>query len=66
MKATIVISVLLGLALLALTGEPAALAAGIAVSQRTAVTQEPVVMLLSGASLLTIASLVRRYVPDRP
>ncbi len=62
MKATITLGVvLLGLALLAVASEPTALAAGIAASQQAVVNQEPALMVLSGASLLAIASLVRRY-----
>ena len=60
MKATIILGLLLGLALLALVFEP--LAVGPAL-QQAAGRQEPAWMVLSGASLLTVASLVRRYVP---
>ena len=60
MKATIILGLLLGLALLALAFEP--LAVGPAL-QQAAGRQEPAWMVLSGASLLTVASLVRRYVP---
>jgi hypothetical protein len=52
MKATITLGVLLGL-----------LAAWSGASGEVVRTPEPAWMLLSGASLLTVASLVRRYVP---
>jgi len=63
MKATIILGAVLGLAAAALASEPTALAAGIVASQHAVGSQEPAWMVLSGASLLTIASLVRRYVP---
>jgi hypothetical protein len=64
MKATLllVVFVLLGLALL--VGEPAAVAAGLtAATGHAAQTPEPAWMLLSGATLLGLASAVRRFVP---
>lgn len=63
MKASIILGVILGLTLLAIVGEPTAVAAGLAVSQQAATTQEPALMVLSGASLLALASVVRRYIP---
>jgi hypothetical protein len=63
MKATIILGVLVGLAFLALAFEPHVLAAGIAASQQAAANQDPAWMVLSGASLLIAASLVRRFVP---
>jgi hypothetical protein len=61
MKATIILGLLLGLALLALAFEP--LVAAGPTLQAAAGRQEPAWMVLSGASLLTVASLVRRYIP---
>jgi hypothetical protein len=63
MRATIVLGVLVGLAFLAFFGEPQVLAEGQKVAQLSAGTQEPVWMVLSGASLLAIASLLRRHAP---
>lgn len=63
MKATIILGVLLALAFLALAFEPRVVAAGLRTSQHAAMNLEPAWMVLSGASLLTVASLVRRYVP---
>jgi hypothetical protein len=63
MKATITLGVLLGLAAAAVIADPAALAAWSGASSEVVRTPEPAWMLLSGASLLTVASLVRRYVP---
>lgn len=63
MKATITLCVFVGLAAAALIAEPAALAAWSAASNEVVRTPEPAWMVLSGASLLTAASLVRRYVP---
>ena len=63
MKATIILCALLGLALAALIAEPAALAAGVLASDQAVRSLEPAWMVLSGASLLTVASIVRRYVP---
>jgi len=63
MKATIILGLLLGLAFLALALEPHALAAGGSVVTQSTGAQEPAWMVLSGASLLTVASLVRRYIP---
>jgi hypothetical protein len=63
MKATITLCGILGLAVAALIAEPAALAAGMIASDAAVRSLEPAWMVLSGASLLTVASLVRRYVP---
>ena len=63
MKATIILSLLLGLAFLALALEPYAFAAGASTMPEGIGTLEPAWMVLSGASLLTVASLVRRYIP---
>ena len=63
MKATIILGALLVLALLGRALEPRAMAAGVAVSRQSAVSHDPAWMVLSGASLLMAASLVRRYVP---
>ena len=62
MKATITLCVLLGLAAAALIADPA-LAAWSGASHEAIRTPEPAWMVLSGASLLTVASLVRRFVP---
>ena len=64
MKATITLCALVALAAAAFIGEPVALAAWTAASTEAVQTPEPAWMVLSGASLLTAASLVRRYVPD--
>ena len=63
MKATITLCGILGLLVAALLAEPAALAAGVIASNEVVRSLEPAWMVLSGASLLTVASLVRRYVP---
>jgi hypothetical protein len=63
MKATITLCALLGLAAAALVAEPAALAAGVIASDEAIRSLEPAWMVLSGASLITVASLVRRYIP---
>ena len=63
MKATIILGGLVGLALFALVGEPAALAAADAATHQAVIASDPAWMVLSGASLLAIASLLRRYVP---
>ena len=63
MKATITLCVLLVLAAAAFVAEPAALAAWSVASDEVVRTPEPALMVLSGASLLMAASLVRRYVP---
>lgn len=63
MKATITLCVLLVLAAAAFMAEPTALAAWSVASDEVIRTPEPAVLLLSGASLLMAASLVRRYVP---
>jgi hypothetical protein len=63
MKATITLCALLALAAAAFIAEPVALAAWTVASTEAVRTPEPAWMVLSGASLLTAASLVRRYVP---
>lgn len=63
MKATITLCGILGLGVAALVAEPAAFAAGVIASDTAIRSLEPAWMVLSGASLLTVASLVRRYVP---
>jgi len=63
MKATITLGVLVGLAVVALAAEPAVLAAGVVASDHAIRSLEPAWMFLSGASLLAVASLLRRYVP---
>ena len=63
MKATITLCVCLGLAAAAVIAEPSVLAAWSVASHEVIRTPEPAWMVLSGASLLTAASLVRRYVP---
>jgi hypothetical protein len=63
MKATITLCALLVLAAAAFIAEPVALAAWTVASTEAVRTPEPAWMVLSGASLLTAASLVRRYVP---
>jgi hypothetical protein len=63
MKATITLCALLGLAAAAFIAEPVALAAWGVASNEAVRTPEPAWMVLSGASLLTAASLVRRFVP---
>ncbi len=64
MKATVLLVVLVILWLATLAGEPAAGAAGVmATTRHVAQTPEPAWMLLWGATLLGVASAVRRYVP---
>ena len=63
MKATITLCLLLVLAAAAFVAEPAALVTWSAASEEVVRTPEPAWMVLSGASLLMAASLVRRYVP---
>jgi hypothetical protein len=63
MKATITLGVFVGLAVVALAAEPAVLAAGLVASDQAIRSLEPAWMFLSGASLLAVASLLRRYVP---
>jgi len=63
MKATITLCAVVGLAVAALLAEPAVLAAGVHASDAAIRNMEPAWMVLSGASLLTVASLVRRYIP---
>ncbi|HEX5475626.1 MAG TPA: hypothetical protein VFX12_13285 [Vicinamibacterales bacterium] len=48
---------------LAWASQTGVLAAGAAMPARTAGAPEPALLLLSGALLLVVASLVRRYVP---
>ena len=63
MKAIIVFSGVLGIVVATLLAAPAAVAAGLKASDEAIRSLEPAWMVLSGASLLTMASLVRRYVP---
>jgi len=63
MKANLTLCALMGLAAAAFIAEPAALAAWSDASNEAVRALEPAWMVLSGASLLTAASLVRRYVP---
>lgn len=63
MKANLTLCALMGLAAAAFLAEPAALAAWSDASTEAVRTLEPAWMVLSGASLLTAANLVRRYVP---
>jgi hypothetical protein len=64
MKATILLAVLVLVALAAFGAAPAATAAGMtAAAQRAPGVGEPTWMVLSGATLLAVASIVRRYVP---
>jgi hypothetical protein len=63
MKATITLCAVVGLAVAALLAEPTVLAAGVRASDAAIRNMEPAWMVLSGASLLTVASLVRRYIP---
>ena len=62
MKASIVLGIVLGLAWLALWIESRAAVAGLAGGLERASSQDPAVMVLSGALLLIAASLLRRYV----
>ena len=61
MKATIVLIVLLAAAMGALAAQPATPAAAAAALSTHG--YEPVWMMLSGATLLALASVVRRFVP---
>jgi hypothetical protein len=64
MKASVLLVVLVILWLATLAGEPAAGAAALTGATRhVAQTPEPAWMLLWGATLLGVASAVRRYVP---
>jgi hypothetical protein len=63
MKATITLGALVGLATVASTVEPTVFAAGVVASDHAIRSLEPAWMCLSGASLLAVASLLRRYVP---
>lgn len=61
MKATIVLFVLIAAVMVALAAEPATPAVSAAAAALHAT--EPAWMVLSGASLLALASVVRRLVP---
>ena len=64
MKATIVLAVLLVAILVAWTGEPAALAAGLTGTHGYAgASPEPAWMVLSGVALIALGSVVRRFTP---
>jgi len=63
MKVSVILCGILGLGIAAFLAEPSALAAGLMASDEAIRSLEPAWMVLSGASLLTAASLVRRYVP---
>jgi hypothetical protein len=63
MKATLVLSALVLLALVVMIGEPTALASGFTVATQATRAPEPAWMLLSGATLLAVASAVKRLVP---
>jgi hypothetical protein len=64
MKATILLAVLVLVALAGFVAVPAALASGVtAAAEHAPRSGEPAWMLLSGATLLGVASAVRRYVP---
>jgi len=60
MKAITILLVLLAVAAVALAAQPVGPAA---VGAVTAHAREPVWMMVCGASLLAIASVVRRYLP---
>lgn len=61
MKATIVLIVLLAAAMGALAAQPVSPA--VTAAALSTHGSEPVWMMLSGASLLALASVVRRFVP---
>jgi hypothetical protein len=64
MKATILLAVIVLAVTTAFVGAPTALASGVtAVGQHGPQAWEPAWMLLSGATLIAAASVVRRYVP---
>lgn len=64
MKATVVLAVLLLAILVAWTGEPAALAAGLTgTAGYPGVSPEPAWMVLSGVALIALGSIVRRFTP---
>ena len=63
MKATITLCMFMVLAAASFLVEPTALAPWSVAADEVIGTPEPAVLLLSGASLLMAASLVRRYVP---
>jgi hypothetical protein len=60
MKATVVLFVLLALAAAAFAAQPVNPVAGLTVAT---VAMEPAWMILCGASLLVLASVVRRFLP---
>jgi len=62
MKATIVLIVLLAAAMGALAAQPAT-TAGVTAAASSVHGFEPVWMMLSGATLIVLASVVRRLVP---
>ena len=62
MKATIVLIVLLAAAMGALATQPAT-PAGVTAAASSVHGFEPVWMMLSGATLLALASVVRRFLP---
>ena len=63
MKVTVIIAVLLVLALVPFAVDAGVIAAELsAVGDRAAQTPEPAILLLSGATLLGVASVVRRHV----
>ena len=64
MKATVILAVLLIVVVVAWTGEPAALAAGLTATRGYSGTPpEPAWMVLSGVALIALGSLVRRLTP---
>ncbi|HET7618125.1 MAG TPA: hypothetical protein VFK20_06410 [Vicinamibacterales bacterium] len=63
MKATIVLTLLIVLAVLSLVAEPALMASGLTAGRQAGGATEPALLLISGAGLLAAASVVRRYVP---
>ena len=63
MKVTLLIAALLILAAAAAAGEAGVLATGVsAATEHAAQTPEPAILLVSGATLLAVASFVRRYI----
>ena len=62
MKAIIVLVVLVALAMVALAAQPVSTPAVTAVAA-AGLALEPAWMVLSGAALLTIASILRRFTP---
>lgn len=63
MKATIVLTLLIVLAVLSLVAEPVLMASGLTAGHPAGGATEPALLLISGAGLLAAASVVRRYVP---